>query len=624
MGALGQNLSNVSTGITASVPAPDNPYIYMWRRPMPFHGLADSGDDNFVWFPWLQSKSNDPWTILQLCKSNNKAVQYLGVKALAGRAWDDFQCRYVAQAADARTLIGLARMKGSNPLFFLPMPTLVNKEKPLVEELAGLVLALENRSSKQKTHGSPASLAQYRLQHRHKHSEDKDRFWLSSTASLDVPPVDTPIPDETLELHFLQAISEMASTSEQRALFVSRHGLAALQQAVETRQDSKTRQTVANILGNLALDPDLHEAIVRTGWLGLLKGWVEGSDTPLAVAAGRVLANLDTEWTTDVLDDGVLILHPLYRSRKTVHADIIFVHGLLGGAIKTWRQQDLPPSSPPPPYPRSQCWPKDWLAEDCPHVRILSLHYNTALSMWSGKSDKEKSTLEARSKELLLKLHHAGVGCRPVIWVGHSMGGLLIKKMLQLAGQDERYGSMRENTCGLLLYSVPHHGLSLAALSNQAHYLLYPSTEVQELSRDPGVGEFCKLPLDHISICKPSDCDSELYEKTLSFVHRCIFLSYMNRLRQGVSDEWGRCTGARDKCVAHGWHQAGSGNKIHPIMSALLRSTAHIRYGKVEVVAQLAVGDWIRSGRMLPVDNAYGGWPRSGEMDLLEAVAHDP
>lgn len=586
MGSLQQNLSNVNKGITTSIPEVNSPYIYLWRRPMSFHEFVSpvcNSEDGAFWSPWLQSKSHDPWTLLSLCESQVKAIRLLGISALTSKSWEDYQYRYVAQTADVRTLVAIARTKGSNPLFFLPPPTLVARDIPLVEELAILLLELES-SSKSKGHGDSADLALKRLQRRHSVIDDKDRFWMQSGASLDVPPVEQDISDDTLELHFLHAMSEMTSNEQQAALLVRQHGLATLQRAVQQRRDLETHQTVANILGNLALDSTLHETIARTGWLGVLKAWTEGTNVPLALAAGRVLANLDRDWTSHVLPDGVFVIHPLYRSRKTVHADIIFVHGLRGGAVKTWRQQDLP-STVQQSYPRSPCWPKDWLAEDCPHVRILSLHYDTVLSAWSGKSayDKEKKTLEGRSRQFLSKIHQAGVGNRPIIWVGHSMGGLLIKEMIRLAGQDERYSNIRNNTAGLLLYSVPHRGLSLAALTNQAHYLVYPSIEVQELSRDsphlsllhknfrdfvlarnipclsfgelkktqlgktlpkillvppessdPGFGEFYALDLDHISICKPSDCDSELYEKTLAFIHRCIFLSYVRRLRQGV------------------------------------------------------------------------------------------
>ena len=52
---------------------------------------------------------------------------------------------------------------------------------------------------------------------------------------------------------------------------------------------------------------------------------------------------------------------------------------------------------------------------------------------------------------------------------------------------------------------------------------------------DPGVGELCTLPLDHINICKPDSRDSVLYQRSLAFVHRSIFFSYVHRLQQAVS-----------------------------------------------------------------------------------------
>ncbi|KAI9459526.1 glycoside hydrolase family 16 protein [Boletus coccyginus] len=65
-----------------------------------------------------------------------------------------------------------------------------------------------------------------------------------------------------------------------------------------------------------------------------------------------------------------------------------------------------------------------------------------------------------------------------------------------------------------------------------------------------------------------------------------------------------------------------SGAVINPVRSARIstRNSASIRYGRVEVRAKLPRGDWLWPAIwMLPVNNTYGPWPVSGEIDIMEA-----
>jgi len=61
--------------------------------------------------------------------------------------------------------------------------------------------------------------------------------------------------------------------------------------------------------------------------------------------------------------------------------------------------------------------------------------------------------------------------------------GLLIKQILVSAAETSSERNLVDNTRGIVFYSVPHEGSSLADYSSRttAAYLLYPSVEVRDL-----------------------------------------------------------------------------------------------------------------------------------------------
>lgn len=61
---------------------------------------------------------------------------------------------------------------------------------------------------------------------------------------------------------------------------------------------------------------------------------------------------------------------------------------------------------------------------------------------------------------------------------------------------------------------------------------------------------------------------------------------------------------------------------IQPVKSGRINTKkgATIKYGRVEVTAKLPAGDWLWPAIwMLPVNNTYGKWPLSGEIDIVES-----
>lgn len=137
------------------------------------------------------------------------------------------------------------------------------------------------------------------------------------------------------------------------------------------------------------------------------------------------------------------------------------------------------------------CWPMDWLPFDCPNLRIIGINYETALTEWSAKHtcpcEKGKGTLQNRSDELMKSLAASGVGQdRPIIWVGHSMGGLLVKEIIVQAmnNANDDIRKLALNTRGILFLGTPHKGSSVAKLKQHIQFLLSPTIEVKELEEN--------------------------------------------------------------------------------------------------------------------------------------------
>ncbi|KAF1834551.1 concanavalin A-like lectin/glucanase [Decorospora gaudefroyi] len=86
------------------------------------------------------------------------------------------------------------------------------------------------------------------------------------------------------------------------------------------------------------------------------------------------------------------------------------------------------------------------------------------------------------------------------------------------------------------------------------------------------------------------------------------------------------CTGSKwTDCVAS--TNTTNGTIINPVKSGRIntRLGASIKYGRIEVVAKLPAGDWLWPAIwMLPNEDVYGPWPRSGEIDIMESRGNAP
>jgi uncharacterized protein YjbI with pentapeptide repeats len=176
----------------------------------------------------------------------------------------------------------------------------------------------------------------------------------------------------------------------------------------------------------------------------------------------------------------LLISSPLTAERQL---DVLFVHGLGGDPIETWRSGTDENTS----------WPH-WLSlEFGSQIGVWTLGYAAAptklrglMAALFGSEDPDAGatmSLPRRAENALDRLVGAGIGQRPVCFITHSLGGLLVKSILRRAADSvsapERM-QVVEQCRGVLFLATPHHGSRLADLAS-AFRFYFPTVSTLDL-----------------------------------------------------------------------------------------------------------------------------------------------
>jgi pimeloyl-ACP methyl ester carboxylesterase len=233
--------------------------------------------------------------------------------------------------------------------------------------------------------------------------------------------------------------------------------------------------------------------------------------------------------------------------------DIVFVHGLGGDAKQTWHPKGRP----------TDFWPK-WIGEQLPHVGVWSLDYEAAKTKWTG----DALALPDRATEIIERMALAGLGDRPIVFVTHSLGGLVVKQLLRHSRElgVEEWKPIAAATRGILFLATPHAGADLSGYLQSISTFARPTAAIGDLmahherlrelniwfrnnlsamgirvgvlyetkptsgilivnatSADPGVAGIAPTPieLDHIEICKPTSTTSVVYLRTVKLIEQC-------------------------------------------------------------------------------------------------------
>ena len=135
-------------------------------------------------------------------------------------------------------------------------------------------------------------------------------------------------------------------------------------------------------------------------------------------------------------------------------ADIVFLHGLSDAFESCWQSFSSSEET---------TWPL-WLSEVFPGISLWGVDYPTSkFSTLLSKSDLSLLTVAASLSELL---RAKKIGKRPVVFVCHSLGGVIAKAILRVCESTTTLSkkAIFENCKGVVFIASPHSGSSLASV----------------------------------------------------------------------------------------------------------------------------------------------------------------
>jgi hypothetical protein len=240
-------------------------------------------------------------------------------------------------------------------------------------------------------------------------------------------------------------------------------------------------------------------------------------------------------------------LIPISSGSDQPRGDVVFVHGIHGHARKTWEAR---PGS---------FWP-DWLAKERPDLAIWSLSYEILTTDLAGHT----ICLPDRATKTLAVLDAEGLGARPLCFITHGMGGLLVKQILRDADTfGLEYQHISKALRGIVFLATPNAGSDLASWGRYLSFMFGTTVTMRELeahgpqlrtlnlwfrdnvdrlninvrvlyetqptkdlivvdaiSSDPGLPGCKPIPVDanHFNISKPANRAAFVYQQARKFV----------------------------------------------------------------------------------------------------------
>ncbi|KAL8949253.1 MAG: hypothetical protein Q9222_004627 [Ikaeria aurantiellina] len=150
---------------------------------------------------------------------------------------------------------------------------------------------------------------------------------------------------------------------------------------------------------------------------------------------------------------GLHLLHPKSKAAKVdaLRVDIVAVHGLEGHPINTWTLSDK----------SDTLWLRDFLPSDVHGARIFTFGYEADVAFGKSIADIKDHAMDLLGSLIDVREEQNEIS-RPIIFIAHSLGGIVAKQALAWARVESRYQQIKDHTLGIVFFGTPHRGSDFA------------------------------------------------------------------------------------------------------------------------------------------------------------------
>lgn len=141
------------------------------------------------------------------------------------------------------------------------------------------------------------------------------------------------------------------------------------------------------------------------------------------------------------------------ESQEPSELDVVLFHGYEFGnrdwyhaALSSWITNSSEPV----------CWPVEWLARELGiPIRVFCINYPTRAPMEKLATSYEDRKLDNLAKQIIEDLFKDQLATIPLLFIGHGLGGLLIKSVLNNNNQEVMQ-HLKDRLRGIVFYGVPY------------------------------------------------------------------------------------------------------------------------------------------------------------------------